>query len=717
MTTLWLDCETFSIIPISKGTHKYSEGVEVMLWAYAVDSDPISVWDITASKSMPEELAAAFYNGRTIIYAHNAHFDRTMLEKCGFHSDLSRWRCSMAQAYAHSLPGSLDSLCTVFKLGADTAKDKEGKKLVQLFCMPRKTGKVARATRETHPVEWKRFMEYARLDIASMREIVRKMPNWNYKDDELRLWHLDQTINNRGYQVDTELAASAVRASKRAQNQLADRTETLTFGDLGSTTQRDETLRHLVEAWGVDLPDLTAPTVARRIEDPELPAELKELLGIRLQASSTSVAKYRKLLDCVSADGRLRGTMQFCGAARTGRWGGRLFQPQNLLRPTLEYEDIMFGIECILGDCEDYFFENVMKLCANAVRGCIVATKGKKLCISDLASIEGRVLAWLAGEQSECDAYAKYDTFLLDKKGNPIPDGKGGFKRVGPDLYCVAYARAFHVDPWSVTKAQRQIGKVMVLMLGYAGGVGAFLTGAATYKIKLDEMAKAAYDTIPDDILKAAKRWWDASMRLKLTFGLDEKTFIVCDSLKRLWRRAHPCTVRFWSELYEAFYNATKYKGVNYQVGEHISIRRDGTWLRIVLPSGRSLCYVAPRILEIREVDEETGDVTVKETLTYLGQCPYTRKFRRLRTYGGKLAENITQAVARDVMTANMPEIEDAGYAILLTVHDEIISEAEDSRRFSAEDLSALLSMSPVWADGLPLAAGGFETYRYRKGD
>ena len=125
MTTLWVDCETFSTIPISRGTHRYSEGVEVMLWAYAVDNTPIKVWDLTTGTEMPDDLTEAFYDEKTIIYAHNAHFDRTMLEKCGYHSDLSRWRCSMAQAYAHSLPGSLDALCTVFRLGADTAKDED----------------------------------------------------------------------------------------------------------------------------------------------------------------------------------------------------------------------------------------------------------------------------------------------------------------------------------------------------------------------------------------------------------------------------------------------------------------------------------------------------------------------------------------------------------------------------------------------------------------
>lgn len=690
MITLFVDLETFSKVPIRNGTHAYSEGAEIMLFAWAVDDGPVCVWDLTASKTMPEELISAFYNKDVVICAHNAAFDRTMLEQNGFHTDLKRWRCTMAKAYAHSLPGALGTLCELFSIIQEKKKDKEGGKLIKLFCIPHKTG-IERPNRETHPLEWAQFIEYARLDIAATREINRVIPDWNYTGVELDLWHLDQKINNRGWKADVDLAHSARRAVDRAQIKLGERTEVLAFGDLSSTTQRDETLRHLAEAWGVELPDLTAATVERRMEDPDLPAELKELLGIRLQASSTSTAKYRKLLEGVSKDGRLRGTLQFCGAARTGRWGGRVFQPQNLMRPTMPYNDILFGIEAMLADCEDLFFENVMELASNAIRGCIVATSGKKLYVSDLASIEGRVLPWLAGEQSELDAYAAYDA------------------KTGPDLYCVAYGHAFHIDPWKVTKAQRQIGKVMVLMLGYGGGVGAFITGAASYGIDLTDMAEQALPTIPADIITQAYKWWLKSVEENRTFGLTEEVFVACDSLKRLWRRAHPRTVQFWDNLQNAMVNAIENKGIEYRVGEFIKFRRDGNWTRIFLPSGRSLCYVAARV----HYDKE-GKV---EGISYLGQNQYSRKFCRLRTYGGKISENITQAAARDVLAANMPLIEEAGYEILLTVHDEIISEAPDNSEFSAAHLSQLLATNPKWASGLPLAASGFEAFRYRKDD
>ncbi|EMS7588382.1 DNA polymerase, partial [Salmonella enterica subsp. enterica serovar Newport] len=203
-----------------------------------------------------------------------------------------------------------------------------------------------------------------------------------------------------------------------------------------------------------------------------------ELLAIRLQASTTSTSKYKSLMKGVSSDGRLRGTLQFCGASRTGRWAGRLFQPQNLPRPSLEQEQIDEGIEALKAGCADLLFDNIMELTSSALRGCIMAPEGKKLVVSDLSNIEGRKLAWLAGEQWKLDAFREYD------------------EGTGPDLYKLAYARAFNISPDNVDKYQRQIGKVMELGLGFGGGVAAFLTFALVYGLDLDELANAALPNI-----------------------------------------------------------------------------------------------------------------------------------------------------------------------------------------------------------------------------
>lgn len=685
MQKLWLDLETFSEIPIKNGIHVYAEGVEIMLFAWAIDEGPVNVHDLTADYNLPTRLLTALSDESVLIYAHNSHFDRTVLRHAHprLAPDVTRWRDTMVQALAHGLPGALGALCEVLGVPQDKAKDKEGKSLIQLFCKPRpKNSKLRRATSKTHPEEWRRFVAYAGLDIEAMREVYKRLPKWNYQGTELTLWHRDQQINDRGVCMDVQLAQAAIEAVDLEQKRLAKRTQVMTDGEVQAATQRDALIKHIVESYGVELPDMQRSTLERRITDPDLPTAVKELLAIRLQASTTSTSKYKSLMKGVSSDGRLRGTLQFCGASRTGRWAGRLFQPQNLPRPSLEQEQIDEGIEALKAGCADLLFDNIMELTSSALRGCIMAPEGKKLVVSDLSNIEGRKLAWLAGEQWKLDAFREYD------------------EGTGPDLYKLAYARAFNISPDDVDKYQRQIGKVMELGLGFGGGVAAFLTFALVYGLDLDELANAALPNIPRDVIREAKNWYDESVKRKSTYGLSERVFIACDSLKRLWRRAHPATCDFWYQLERTVRAAIATPQKTLYCG-YLKIRRDGAWLRIQLPSGRALCYPSPSI--------EKGNIT------YQGINSYSRKWQRLKTYGGKLVENVTQAAARDVLAGNMPLIEDAGYSIVLTVHDEVITETPDTDEFNDKALSALLSTNPEWAPDIPLNAGGFEAYHYRK--
>lgn len=327
---------------------------------------------------------------------------------------------------------------------------------------------------------------------------------------------------------------------------------------------------------------------------------------------------------------------------------------------------------------------NVMQVASNALRGLLVAPQGRKLVISDLSNIEGRGLAWEAGEQWKLAAFAAYDA------------------GIGPDLYKLAYARSFTVKPDSVDKEQRQIGKVMELSMGYEGGVGAFVNMAAVYGLKLDKLAAAAVATTPAEVLAESARTWEWATKQRRTFDLPRDQYMVCDALKRLWRAAHPATTALWEQLAAGVRGAIAAPGTTHRAGPHVQIIRTGNWLRIRLPSGRSLCYPSPRLHE-------------DESISYMGMNQYSRVWSRLKTYGGKLAENITQAIARDVLAAAMPAIEAAGYRIVLTVHDEVITEAPDSDQFNADHLSSLLATNPSWAPGLPLAAAGFDGYRYRK--
>lgn len=690
----YLDTETFNDVPIKHGTYKYTSTCEPMIVTYALGGTAdIEVWDITSGDPMPHDLAWVLDDPDEIFTAHSAMFDRLVIQRPPISRiiPIPRWRCTMVKAMCHGLPGGLDVLCSILNIADDKAKIKDGRRLINLFCKPQpKNYKLRRATCETHPEDWQKFIEYAKSDIASMREADRKIPIWNYRDGELALWHLDQKINDRGLCVDAEFARAAIAAVEKEQAKLSKETRVLTRDEVEKTTQRDRLLAHILKQYGIELPDMQMATLERRIADPDLPQELRELLAIRLAASSTSTGKYNSLLRGVQPDHRLRGTLQFAGAARTRRWAGRTFQPQNMPRPDLPTNEINFGIECINTGAEDLLIDDVMRLTRNAIRGCIVAPPEKKLVIADLANIEGRLGAWCGNVDWKLRAFRDYD------------------RGEGTDLYCVAYAKAFNTTTEEVIRdkeeggVKRQIGKVMELMLQYEGGVGAFITGADTYNIDLDAMTDAAWPTLPQDVLGEAHGMWKWSIDTKRnTFGLSQRVFETCDSLKRLWRRAHPGITGIWAELKESAINAINNPGNTFDCGM-FKLRRDGAWLRILLPSGCYLCYPSPQV-------SENG------TISYMGMNQYTKRWSRITTYGGKFFENICQALAGDVLKSSMLPAEAAGYEIVLTVHDEIVSETPDTKDFSAKALSAIMASPRPWTTGLPLAAAGFETYRYRK--
>lgn len=705
MTTCWLDTETFSPTPIKDGVHRYAEDAEIMIVAWAVDDDPVIVEDITApgDGECPVRLRSYLDDPSVEIVFHNSAFDRTLIRHCwGIDLDTTRIHDTMVQALAHGLPGSLDKLGDIFKLPPEVSKDKEGHALIRLFCMNLpKNSKVRRATRDTHPDKWKAFLAYAGRDILAMRALKKLMPTWNLTERERALWRLDQKINDRGFAVDLELANAAIVAVDAEQKRLKKRVKLLTGGvedqagevtghEVASATQRDVLLAHILSEYGVTLPDMQKDTLERRLADESLPEALRELIRIRLAATTSSTAKYGAAVRSVSGDGRLRGTLQFCGAQRTGRWAGRLFQPQNMMRPDMSNPDIDVAIEAIKSGDHDLILDDLMRAAANAMRGMLVAPEGRKLVSADLKNIEGRVAAWLAGEQWKLGAFAAYDA------------GEGA------DLYAMAYAKSFGVTPESVMEdykaggKQRQVGKVQELALAYEGGVGAFLAFAEVYRLDLDAMGRQAIDILPDEARRKATEMLAWRKRKHLTvYGLSDSTFIVCEAFKALWREAHPAISSYWPELTKAAKLAIQNGGTDFPCRK-VVFRRDGSWLRMVLPSSRSVCFPSPRV--------EGGKIT------YLGVNSYTKQWGRLGTFGGKTLEQATQALARDVMAWNMPLIEEEGFEIITTIHDDVPCEAPRGSNYLTTDrLSALLATNPPWLPGCPLAAAGFEALRYRK--
>ena len=429
---------------------------------------------------------------------------------------------------------------------------------------------------------------------------------------------------------------------------------------------------------------MSAATIERRLKDPDLPDAVRDLLALRQQSSKTSTGKYRTMLRCVSGDGRLRGATSYSGAWRTLRWAGNRFQPHNLPRPKIGSlrgkalkNEIARGIEAIKAGVFDLTCTYPLpQVASSAVRGCIVPARGKKLTVGDYSNVEGRGLAWLAGEEWKLDAFGAYD---------------GG---TGPDLYKLAYAEAFGIDPDDVDDTQRQVGKVMELMLGYGGGVNAFVTGAATYGVNLDDLQRTAWPNVPQRIKDETARMWVWAVEQRRTCGLPEMTFRVCDALKRMWREKHPAIVQFWRDLEDAWRLVCQGRPV--EVGEHLAFDRVGAWLRVRGPSGSYLSYPGARV---------KGD----GSLTFLGQNPYTRAWGDVGTYGGKLAENATQWLCRNLLAEGLVECEDRGYEPVLHVHDEIAGE-----NCTEGQLSDAMMVAP-WIAGLPLAVATFTTDRYHK--
>lgn len=680
---LYLDTETYSSEPISHGVYRYAQDSMIMIIQYAVDEGPVVVSDLTDPKDTRK--VAGFKKAlreADEIIAHYANFDRVMLERHGWIGPLDpRWRCTMARALLHGLPGGLLILSALFKLPIDKAKDKEGHSLIQLFCKPDKEGN--RATRQTHPEQWKKFLEYARLDIEAERALDKKLPAWSCTPTEQEIWDLDQKVNDRGFQIDLDLVQAAVVAVDKEKHTRNKEIQSATDGQVQTVQQRDALLNHIREEYGVKLPDMKASTLERRLNDDELSEGVKELIRARLVGAGTAVSKYKAMMRCVCSDGRIRGGLQYSGASRTQRWSGRLVQPQNYARPTHKKAEVERGITAIKSGCAHLIYDSVSSIASSALRGSIIAPEGRKLVVADLSSIEGRMVAYLAGEEYKLEDYRAYD------RGD------------GFDAYVTTYAHTFGLKPAEVTKAQRQEGKVVELFGQYGGGAGAFKTFSNTYGIDLEDLANRMLDKLPAQHKYAAARFYDRCKAEKRSVhGMSKRVFVTCDTIKRMWREKNPNIVQFWYDLEKAVIKVLR--GVETEVRlRKLVVSKYKNWLKIKLPSGRYISYASARV-------DGNG-------IVYRGVDSHTKKWQDIRTWGGKLVENTTQAAARDCFAHGMLIAEQEGYEMILTVHDEMLTETPDSPKYNIGRLCEIMSIPPSWAPELPLGADGFESHRYRK--
>lgn len=669
MTTLHIDFETRSTVDLPKtGVYVYAAhpSTDVICAAYAVDDGPVQLW--TPGMEMPDEIRNMAAEGWTVV-AHNAAFERAiwqgvMFRKHAWHRpQLHQWRCTMVQAYAMSLPGSLANAAAA--LGLDIGKDMGGRDLMLRMSKPRK----ARKGELPNGLYWhedderkQRLYDYCRQDVEVERALDKRL--LALSPSEQRLWQLDQVINDRGVYVDRPLCTAALKVVSTATGWLNNEMCELTGGAVQATTNIVQLTMWLREQQvnvvsldkeaidGLLLQCKTALQHERTDADRAKILLVKRVLEIRREAAKAAVKKIDALVKGTNDDGRARGLLQF-HAAGTGRWAGRRFQPQNIKRPELKnVDDAIRVVESGDADYVSLVCGEPLAVVGDCLRGLVRAKPGNSLFAADFSNIEGRVIAWLAGEEWKLQAFRDFD------------------RGVGPDIYKLAYSRSFGVAANLVDDKQRQVGKVMELALGFQGGVGAFQAMSGTYGVDVT----------------------------------DERA----DELKQMWRDVHPNVVQFWYDLESAAKQAVQNRGKIFQCGR-IAFRTAGSFLFMRLPSGRSICYPYPCIK-----DKMMPWGEMRPQLCYQGTDTYTRKWGDCFAHGGLLFNNAVQGTARDIEAEAMTRCEDAGYSVVLTVHDEVVSETPKGFG-SVEQFEKLMIELPTWATGLPVAAGAWTAERYRK--
>lgn len=671
MIAAHLDFETYSTCDLrAAGAHAYAEDPTTGVWcaAWCIGDAPVMTWK--PGEPDPEALLAFIRDGGKVVI-HNAQFDRQIWNKV-VRRDRPHWPelqigqtiCTMARAQAMALPASLDQLG--YALGLKIQKDKDGAALMMRMCRPRKVdGEVVTWWDEPEKVE--RLTDYCRIDVEAERLADEALPFLPAAEQEV--YELDQLINERGVMIDLPIVRKAVAVVKEAKRRADERMWYLTDGEVQKTTETAKLV-----AW-INSKGVPCESVAKgETEELILRAAVtnnpvvEEVVRLRKAAAKSSAAKFTAMEKSACADGRVRGTLAYHGAA-TGRWAGRLIQPQNLPRvdpdrdlPDVERALTLLGLDmrpAEIVDALEMLTGQPMETLSKCLRAMLIAGPGKKFVGGDFSNIEGRVNAWLAGEDWKVQAFRDFDA------------------GTGHDLYKLAFARSFGVKVEDVSKADRQIGKVMELALGYQGGVGAFQTMASGYGIKVT----------------------------------DERA----DELKRAWREAHPRIVQSWWDLSDAAIAAVGSPGEITSVLEgRIRYRASNGFLFCRLPSGRCLAYAKPRLVQVEDLRGR-----MRYQIEYDAVDSVTRRWGPSRLYGGLQCENVVQAIARDVMVAAMLNAEDAGFHVVLTVHDELLCEENDTllrkQNSDAEVLRKIMATVPEWAEGLPIAAATWEDRRYVK--
>ena len=641
---LSIDLETFSDVDLIKcGVYAYADSpaFEVLLFAYSFDGGETRVIDLAQGEELPEEVVEAVFDGSVVKTAFNANFERTCLSKhFGRYLPPDSWHCSAIQAAMLALPRSLEDVGAV--LGLDEQKMREGKELIRYFCVPCKPTKANGGRRRNLPCHAPEKWEL--FKTYCMRDVdVEKSIRRKLCKFPIPEGEMEL------YRLDQRINDRGVLVDMGLVRQAVKceclHKEVVTRRAYELTGLENPNSVAQLKGWlgenGVEAESLSKKAVAEMIEESD--GEVEELLRLRLLMAKTSVKKYEAMERSVCSDGRVHGLLQFYGANRTGRWAGRLVQVQNL--PQNHIEDLELARRLVReGRFEDVemLYDSTPKVLSELIRTAFVPEPGCRFVVADFSAIEARVLAWLAGEQWRLEVFSSH--------------GK---------IYEASASAMFHVPIEEVTKGSplRQKGKIAELGLGYGGAAGALVSMGA------------------------------------LDMGLSEDDL---PSLVAAWRRANPHITQFWWDVDKAAVEAVT-KRAETRAGRIGFEYRSGI-LFVMLPSGRKLAYVKPRMAV-----NKFG----REGLTYEGILE-NKKWGRIETYGPKLVENIVQGTARDLLAEAMLRVERKGYPIVMHCHDEIIAEVPEGNG-SVEEMCEVMAVRPSWAEGLPLRADGYECPFYQK--
>ena len=647
MQEIGIDIETYSSNDLkSCGVYKYVEAPDftILLFAYSVDRGPVTCCDFAQGETLPENVVEALRDPGVVKTAFNAAFERVCISHYfGWPlMDPAQWRCTMVRAARMGLPLSLGQCGEVLRL-AD-GKMKEGAALIRYFSVPNR-GK--RHLPADAPDRWEVFKQYCIRDVEVEQAILAKVRRLEIPAFDEELYTVDQRINDRGVMIDAQMVASAARFDDEYKASLFREAQQLTgVENPNSPSQIKEYLR---KATGWSIASLNKKDLDDIEKQLKYWPKPRRVLEIRREMGKTSNKKYPAMLQCVCQDGRIHGLLQFCGAARTGRWAGRLVQIQNL--PQNHLQDLDYARQLVkAGDLADFElnYSNPTQVLSELIRTAFIAKPGCTFHVCDFSAIEARVIAWLAGEEWVLDVF-----------------------RGGGDIYCATASQMFSVpvEKHGANAELRQKGKIAVLALGYGGGIGA-LENMGGSKMGLTER--------------------------------EEKEII------QKWRDANPRIVKFWATVEAAAMKALK-TGESTTIHRGIEVAKRWGMLTITLPSGRIVCYPRARI-GTEYGDSWRGD---HEIIEYEGLSQTTKKWEAIRTYGGKLTENIVQSVARDILGIVILRAEAAGLKIVFHIHDEIVVEAEPGQ--TLEDVTAIFSQPIDWCKDLPLKGAGYTTPYYLK--